>query len=217
MLSHASRANGLRRQSLLQLEAAGIEPLILESTYAGEHTDAEVRRRGYDALQHHHPDLGLLFFEDDIVVNAALFKRHLELAIAAQRVVAFCALNRRHYQAGVIGQPRLPVRLDPIPGYSEDRGFHGSQALYLPADLCRFGLEHPEMFMAEDGGPLTQPAILPDHLRGKVCGFDFWIKHHAALVGGILAAIPNSVDHVGMMKSGAYWRSPTYGTPTKPA
>jgi len=71
--------------------------------------------------------------------------------------------------------------------------------------------------MGPRGEPLTQPVIPPDHARGKITGFDFWIKHTAQQFGGMLVALPNSIDHddrgsVNGERTSA-WRSPTYGIP----
>lgn len=215
MLSHESRADTLRRESLAQLAAAGITPIVIEST-ATSGTDAEVRRRAYDALEHAN-EHGLVFLEDDILVRPSLFQRHVRMAVDAQAVTVFCAVNERHYPPGILEQPRLPASLTPMPTYDANRGYHGSMAVYLPPALVAHGLTHPHGFMRPDGAPLTTPAIRPDHQRGKVTGFDFWIKHHARAFGGILVALPNSVDHIGLSvrnnQRAAPWRSPTFHTP----
>ena len=215
MLSHASRREGARVESLAQLAAAGIYPQVIES-HATERSDAEVRRRAYDALSRAAGD-ALLFFEDDILVRPALLNDHLALAEAAEITTALCAINARHYPPGVLSENPMRVRLEPVPNYAADRGFHGSMAVYLPPALVTHGLEHPEQFMRRDGTALVNPVIPPDFQRGKVTGFDFWIKHAAQRFGGMRVALPNSVDHddrgsVHGERTSA-WRSPTYGIP----
>jgi hypothetical protein len=104
-----------------------------------------------------------------------------------------------------------------MPAYDDNRGYHGSMAVYLPPALVAHGLTRPHEFMRPNGAPLTDPVIQPDHQRGKVTGFDFWIKHHARAFGGILVALPNSVDHVGLSVHGSArataWRSPSFPIP----
>jgi len=215
MLSHESRADSYRKESLAQLAAAGITPIVIEST-ATSGTDAEVRRRAYDALEHA-TAAGLVFLEDDIHVRSSLFLRHVAMAIDAQAVTVFCAVNQRHYPPGTLFQPSLIASLAPMPAYDDNRGYHGSMAVYLPPALVAHGLTHPHEFMRADGSPLTTPVITPDHQRGKVTGFDFWIKHHARAFGGILVALPNSVDHVGLSvrnnQRASPWRSPSFLIP----
>jgi len=215
MLSHASRREGARVESLAQLAAAGIHPQIIES-HATEKSDAEVRRRAYDALRRAAGD-ALLFLEDDILVRPALLNTHLALAEASGVTTALCAINARHYPPGVLSENPMRVRLEPIPNYAADRGFHGSMAVYLPPALVEYGWAHPEQFVRADGTALVDPVIPPDFQRGKVTGFDFWLKHTAQRFGGMRVALPNSVDHddrgsVHGSRGGA-WRSPTFSVP----
>jgi hypothetical protein len=220
MLSHITRAETSRVASLQQLAAAGITPVIVESTAPPvAHTAPEVRRRGYDALKvaAGDPD-GLVFYEDDILVNPERFHKHLALAVEAGVTTTFCATKPRLYPPGVLNQPSLRVSLVPVPNYAENRGWFGSHAVYLPASLVQYGLDHPEQFMRPDGSPLSDPVIPPDHAREKVTGFDFWIKHTVQQFGGLLVAIPNSVDHddrgsVRLRGTRPPWTSPTFHTP----
>jgi len=215
MLSHASRALGLRRESIAHLAAAGVTPSVVEST-ATAGTDAEVRRRAYDALALAN-DAGLVFLEDDILVRPSLFVRHVHMAVDAAAVTVFCAVNERHYPPRMLDRPTLTASLTPMPAYDADRGYHGSMAVYLPPALVAHGLARPHEFMQPDGTPLEHPVIEPDRARGKVTGFDFWIKHHARAFGGILVALPNSVDHVGLSvrnnQRASPWRSPSFLIP----
>lgn len=214
MLSHVSRRDTARAASLQQLACAGIHPHLVES-HAATPSDAEVRRRAYDALQLARD--ALVFFEDDILVRPDLLHKHLALASVARTTTALCAVNARHYPPAALTEAPMRVRLEPIPNYAANRGFHGSMALYLPRVMVEHGRAHPEEFMRPDGAPLDRPVIPPDHLRGKVTGFDFWVKHTAQAFGGMLVALPNSVDHDdhGSVRGGARkpWRSPTYRTP----
>lgn len=217
MLSHVSRADTYRPATLAALSAADVHPTVIESTYDGATPDAEVRARAYDALRLAQGD-SLLFLEDDLDVRPELFKRHLAMAVEANVTTVFCAVNRRHYPPGLIDgcEPpaHLPAQLVPIPDFDADRGYHGSMAVYLPPGLVAHALARPEEFITPWGTPLTQPVIEPDHLRGKVTGFDFWIKANARSFGGMLIAVPNSIDHVGRnIRTGHAWPSPTFSIP----
>src|SRR5690625_798441 len=180
MISHESRALTMRVESLTQLASVGIKPVVIESTYDGDNPDAEVRRLGYEALKHGTSE-GLLFFEDDIIVNPELLPWHIERARRAQLLAALCTVNERHYNPNVLrdikeGAPLKP-RFARIPRYDADRGFHGSMALYLPPKLVVYGLARQTEFQQPDGSHLEHPVIPPDYQRGKVTGFDFWIKY----------------------------------------
>lgn len=215
MISHKSRALTLRIESLAQLASVGIKPVVIESTYDGDNPSAEVRRLGYEALKYGN-DQGLLFFEDDIIVNADLLPWHIERARRAKLLVAFCAVNKRHYKYSIMRDVELGAKLYPhfarIPRYDDDMGFHGSMAMFLPPRLVVYGLARQTEFQQPDGSCLENPVIPPDYQRGKVTGFDFWIKYAARVAPlkdrGMFAAIPNSVDHVG--RSDGRWRSPTF-------
>lgn len=209
MLSHESRRSS-RSRSSASVRAAGAKvDVAIMSEYTGIHPDAEVRRRGYDALSESKGD-GIVFLEDDIEVRTDLFQRHVNMAVAADRITVFCAVNKRHYPPGVLGKPALPVSLEPIPNYDADRGFHGSMAVYIPEKVVQYGLLHPGEFMEPRGGRLEHLVIEPDRLRGKVTGFDFWLKHTARQFGGMLVALPNSVNHVSRKGT---WPSLTYHVP----
>lgn len=210
MLSHVDRREA-RDRSLLSLREAGVGDVpVIGSYYRGPNPDAEVRARAYDALAAVDRGRGVVFLEDDIEVRAELFHRHVALAVEADVAVAFCAVNARHYPPGTLDQPTLPVSLAPIPGYAADRGFHGSMAVYLPPAMVAYGLDRREEFQEIDGSPLERPVIPPDFARRKVTGFDFWLKHTARRFGGMLVALPNSVNHVSRHGT---WPSLTYHVP----
>src|SRR5690606_25671474 len=156
-----------------RLAAAGVHPIVVESTYDGPTPDAEVRARAYDALRLAEGD-ALVFLEDDLDIRPGLFHRHLGMAVAAGCVTAFCAVNRRHYPVGALDQAALPAPWAPSPSDAADRGFHGSMAVYVPAAMVTHALLRRSEFQAPDGSPLTHPVIPPDFARGKVTGFDFW-------------------------------------------
>lgn len=206
MLSHESRVES-RLRSLDSFPLCATVHIV-ESTYSGPNPDAEVRARAYDALTLARGG-GLVFLEDDIEIRP-LFRRHLDLAITADRITAFCAVNERHYPPGTLERDALPVTLAPIPNYDADRGFHGSMAVYVPARVVEYGVEREREFRNEDGGPLEHPVIPPDHLRRKVTGFDFWLKHTARKFGGMYVALPNSVNHVSRHGT---WPSLTFHVP----
>lgn len=196
MLSHVSRAHTVRAESLRQLEAASIKPRIIES-HATTRSDAEVRRRAYDAFSFASEDTdGLVFFEDDIYVNAPLLNRQLTTAVNLGEVVALCALRLSLYPPGIRRQiergeqPREGIY--ELVNHAAYRGFHGSQAVYLPPDLITYALDRPQEFMDPDGKPLTVPSVPADVERGKVTGFDFWLK---CRVDRMFVAVPNPVDH----------------------
>lgn len=210
MLSHVDNRES-RDRSLASLAAAGVTPEVLLSFYRGPHPDAEVRRAGYDALSAAYTAGGaLVFLEDDIEVRPDLFRRHVAMAEEADVITAFCAVNKRHYPPGVLDRDSLPVSLAPIPDYDADRGFHGSMAVYVPARVVEYAIDRQEEFQEADGSPLERPVIPPDFARRKVTGFDFWLKHTARKFGGMLVALPNSVNHVSRHGT---WPSLTFHVP----
>lgn len=209
MLSHESRRSSRSRSSASVLAAGAKVDVVIMSEYTGLHPGAEVRRRGYDALEES-KGAGIVFLEDDIECRPDLFTRHVAMAVEADTITAFCAVNKRHYPPGTLDQKALPVSLAPIPAYDADRGFHGSMAVYIPQKVVEYGLLHPGEFMEPNGGRLEHLVIEPDRLRGKVTGFDFWLKHIAPLFGGMLVALPNSVNHASRHGT---WPSLTYHVP----
>lgn len=213
MLSHVDNRES-RERSLASLATANVTPGVLLSFYRGPNPDAEVRRAGYDALSVAYTAGGpLVFLEDDIEVRPDLFQRHVGMAVEADVITAFCAVNKRHYPHGVLEQATLPVSLEPIPNYDADRGFHGSMAVYVPARVVEYAVEREEEFREPDASPLERPVIAPDFARRKVTGFDFWLKHTARRFGGMYVALPNSVDHVSRYGT---WPSLTYRVPVGP-
>lgn len=211
MLSHASRTES-RTKSLASLARATALPVtVIESTYTGPTPDAEVRARGYDALMAA-SGRDMVFLEDDIEVHPDLFRRHLLMAAAAGVVTVFCAVNARHYPPGILDEVTLDAELLPLPNFDADRGYHGSMAVFIPQAVVEHGLNRRHEFQRPDGSPLTQPVIEPDRLRGKVTGFDFWLKHTARAFGGMLVAVPNSVNHVSRHGT---WPSLTYHVPER--
>lgn len=210
MLSHETRVAS-RAASLASLAQAGVEPELVISTYTGPTPDAEHRRAAFTAVTYAHSrSEALVFLEDDIEARPDLLQRHVDMAAAADVITVFCAVNERHYPDGVLEQAELPVSLAPIPNYDADRGFHGSMAVFVPQRVVEYGVAHPEQFQQPDGSPLERPVIEPDHKRGKVTGFDFWLKSVARRFGGMLVALPNSVNHVSRHGT---WPSLTFHVP----
>ena len=207
MLSHESRVES-RLRSLDSFPLCAVVHIV-ESAYSGPNPDAEVRARAYDALTLARGG-GLVFLEDDIEVRPDLFQRHVAMAEEADVITAFCAVNKRHYPPGVLDRDSLPVSLAPIPDYDADRGFHGSMAVYIPARVVEYAIDRQEEFQEADGSPLERPVIPPDFARRKVTGFDFWLKHTARKFGGMLVALPNSVNHVSRHGT---WPSLTFHVP----
>lgn len=215
VLTKASRATTTLPRTLRDLADAGINPQTITSTYTGPLPDAEVRRQALNAIQLAAGDpLGMLFFEDDIAVDAPLFQHHLRLALSMSRIVAFCTVNPKHHPPGMLNDPSpILARLEALPAwdapYGRDGGFHGSMAVYLPPAVVRFALDRPHEFQRDDGAALTVPVIAPDAQHHRITGFDLWLKHHAKSFGGIYGAFPNPVDHLG--DGGHRWRALTYG------
>jgi hypothetical protein len=194
-----------------------------------ELADAEVRLLGGLAC-HVAAAAGtsLLFLEDDLLVNAHLFRRHLQEAEARQVPVTFCLIRESLYPLGVrdcIKRKRpLPVTIVRLVGADADRGFHGSMAVFLPKAMTAYAGENPGDFMNADGSHLRHPVLVADKLRNKVCGFDFWVKEVSNAFGGLHAGIPNSVDHLDppsvrarlgkMPARSGRMRSGTFGWPT---
>lgn len=184
MLSHVSRRDTIRKRTLEQLPVA---PIVVES-FATSGTDAEVRRKAYECMRHAEGDM--VFLEDDLKVNAPLFLRQVERAKNLGEVTVFCLLRKSLYPAWAL-RSSAPEGLVPMVGFDAYRGFHGTMAVYLPESLVSYALAHPEEFH-DNGEPLKKPVVPADFERGKVTGFDFWLKCRARRM---FVAIPNPIDH----------------------
>lgn len=230
MVSHESRED-VRARTLEQLRKVDVIPRVLISVNRDPSlADAEVRLLGGIACRiADAANAGLLFLEDDLLVDAHLFPRHVSMAESLGHPVTFCLLREALYPLGIrdcLKRKRpLPVSIVHLNGADADRGFHGSMAVYLPRAMTSYAAENPHDFMTDDGRHLTEPVLVADKVRHKVCGFDFWVKEVSASFGGLHAAIPNSIDHVhetsvrarlrGERADGGRERSGTFGWPTQ--
>lgn len=229
MVSHESRTE-VRERTLEQLRRVDVVPRVLISTNRDPSlADAEVRLLGGLACRiADAANAGLLFLEDDLLVDTHLFPRHLTMAESLGHPVTFCLLREALYPLGIrdcLKRKRpLPVSIVHLNGADADRGFHGSMAVYLPRAMTSYAAENPHDFMTDDGAHLTEPVLVADKVRHKVCGFDFWVKEVSASFGGLHAAIPNSIDHLdpksvkaqleGKPGRNGQMRSGTFGWPT---
>lgn len=207
-------------RALAGLAAADIFPEVVTDTATRGDKDARVRRLGLVAARiAARAGRPLLFLEDDIrVTDPALLAHQIDAAVRADRITLLCAVNAAHYPLGTFPKPagRTVARLAPMPAPTAARGrqggMHGSMAVMIPPRVVEAAVSHPLDLADADGQPLRQPAIRADHERGRIVGFDFWLKDVAATFGGALVAIPNPIDHMGDGPSEA-WRSPTADWP----
>jgi len=208
MISCAQRASTERARSLQSLNEAGVIVLIQESPCnpAGpalnKHAAFHAIRSAYEISSR------VLFLEDDITVKPDL-TLFLSMAEDLGRITTFCVLRDRLYLQDPYGDltarlvPLNPSQV-PLDRRTDGRGgFYGTQAIYLPPHVTSAVLAHQSDFVREDGSPLT------DEEAGD--GFDFWLKRHAAWLGGIFAAFPNPVQH----RNPAKMKSVTRGRPAK--
>lgn len=191
MLSHHSRAETARVDSIRGLHHAGVKPRILESTTTTP-SDAEVRRLAWFVAKkaEGNPD-GLIFMEDDLVV---LHPDRLKAFLVAPRPryeLVTLTLLRKELLGNYAGDPNGVQPLD-MSLFSADRGFHGSMFMWLSAELVTRILSKPEEFMTDDGTRLTDPVTPSEVRRGRVCGFDFWLKDN---VWSAASMEPNPVTH----------------------
>lgn len=227
VISKAARADTTRPSTMLDLQGAGLNPILIVSTYDGPTPAAEVRRLGLIAAEHARDRNGttdLLFCEDDItIVDEDLLHYQLSAARAARRITTLCALNPRHYPAETWheNQP-IRARLERLPDATaptgRQGGFHGSQALYLPRAVVQHIVDNPFDFQRVDGQPLDGPMARTesDYRHQLITGFDMWIKDKAIRYGGIFAAIPSPIDHLGDNPARERWRNPTAGWKWRP-
>lgn len=149
-------------------------------------------------------------------------------------IIVFCAVQERHHQPQAridarFGRPMRP-HFAVMPHYRESHGanggFHGSMCVWIPpaivsratTDWHEF-INHPVDDTNAPGMPadlrhLTEPVLDLDRQRGKITGFDFWLRERAPEYGGIMVATPNPVDHVGDNPDTERFRSKSYGWST---
>jgi len=199
MISHVSRghAGGLREQSLKALAVAGIHPTVIISTVLTG-SDVEVKRVAWHAIHHglNHPH-GLLFFEDDITVEASTLQAALDLDFGTHDVITLCLLRRTllpaaHQERYSDGRTPYVVPIGRGDWADDKRGFHGSMGLWLSPELVRRAVAAKLEFMTTTGEVLREPVTPAEVARGKPCGFDFWLRDRALSPATI---IPNPIGH----------------------
>jgi len=199
MISHVSRGftGGLRDQSLAALSRADVYPTVVVSTITPG-SDVEVKRIAWHAIHHglHHPD-GLLFFEDDITVEASTMRAALAIDYGDHDVITFCLLRRTllpasHQDRYSHGQAPYVVPIGREDWSDDKRGFHGSMGLWLSPDLVRRAVAAKSEFMTATGEVLRDPVTPAEVARGKPCGFDFWLRDRALSPATIM---PNPIGH----------------------
>jgi hypothetical protein len=199
MISHVSRgyAGGLRDQSIQALQAAGINPTVVVSTRIPG-SDTEVKRVAWHAIHHgaNHPD-GLLFFEDDITVNADILRATLNLDFGDHDLITLCLLRRSllpasHQDRYSDGRTPYVVPIGRDVWQDDKRGFHGSMGLWLSPTLIARVISSKHEFMTGTGEPITAPTTPAEIIRGKPCGFDFWLRDRAMNPATV---IPNAIGH----------------------
>lgn len=184
-------------ETLCQLSEVGLSPdQTLSSPCAGSIEDN--RYKAYHLANRAYAlDWGLLFLEDDIDV-APTFSEFLRRAVAHNRLTTFSLLRNSLYPQGYESRRRFMAAKDPR-GYLGElvrlpdapvqarRGFHGSQAVYLPPEMVQALVEAREDFVDDD-----ESRYPPGTVRH---GFDFWVKDNVHRFGGLYAAHPNPVQH----------------------
>ncbi|MCA1806627.1 MAG: hypothetical protein LC687_02010, partial [Actinobacteria bacterium] len=177
MISCVQRRDTERPITLRELAKVGIHPHVVESP-CNPAGGPQNRQAAFRALQRAGGE-GLLFLEDDIIVNEFLFPDMLHQAEERGVVTTFTCFRDSLHPKGTFDS--MTPRLVKLVNTQERRGFYGTQAIYLPKWAVELALEDWASFVNEDGSPL--PAC---H------GFDFWIKNH---IPNIYMAFPNPIDH----------------------
>lgn len=200
MISCAQRV-AEREQTLDQLHEAlptpvdvlemPCQPPSIEANRWGAFTGAE---RALDQ------GAGMLFLEDDIDINVDTFADLVEYAHWSGYITTFCVMRNRLYPEKFERDWQIEARKRGGTGYASlvglsreaseaRRGFHGSQALYLPPHALWTIVREQDAFVNKDGTQ-KEPGSIPH-------GFDFWVKDNAWRegLGGIYAAYPNPVQH----------------------
>lgn len=194
-----------RARTLAGLAAVGVHPIVTESPCdpAGASLN---RHAAWHAISPH--DEPVLFLEDDVDA-AAWLPDALRLASAWGSIVTLCLLrdsllpddvqvtltrHRDSYPVSII--PLVPERVE------ARRGFYGTQAVVLPQGVVAAIRRAKADFVRPDGTP--DPTV--EH------GFDFWLKDHAAELGGIHVLLPNPVQHRNPPKMRRVTRGMTPGS-----
>jgi hypothetical protein len=183
MISCRQRRDTERPLTLASLDRVGIRPRVFESP-CDPPSPRENRRVSLEALTWARGH-DVLFFEDDVDADETL-PAWLELARAQRQPVTFCLIRPAWHP------PQIRRQLDEgraiTPGlYPVQRfaSWYGTQAIYLPAGLVDFIVDHPA-FMRQNmhrGEPTWT-------------GFDLFLREHLKSSGyHLLAALPNPVEH----------------------
>ena len=180
----ASQADAFGLESRVVLEDC--EPPRVENVLRGAWRAMQMARE---------EGTGLLFLEDDVDFSRH-FPTFLQMAVENDLLTTFIVFRDSLYPDGfetaamyAEGKARGQLVRLHDGRVAARRGFHGSQALYLPPRVLEAASEDRGTFVREDGLPL-------EPLRNeKRFGFDFWLKDRAADFGGIFAAYPNPVQH----------------------
>lgn len=204
-------------KTFAQVTAMGLTPIPLRSACQPPSVEDNLWK-AYRAAQHAAEDEdGLLFLEDDVDFNEH-FPRFLNAAVDKGVLTTFILFRESLYPGPSYSNPSRDKpnvgHLVPLnrAAVKARRGFHGSQAIYLPPHGVERLLGASERFVQADGSPLEAGSE-------KRHGFDFWVKDNAHLLGGLFCAWPNPVQHREEAPSTfngkvTNFRSRTYGAPT---
>lgn len=176
MLSHELRRDTERPITLSSLEAAGISPVVHETT--GPPATEKVLRGSREALRGVTADA--LFFEDDVLVTPDLLT-WLPALRSQPHIVTLCLMRRRMHPRSVLadfdaGRP-IPRGILPLRG----DWWWGAQALYLPASVVQRVLSDENYVQVSTRKGET-----------RIRGFDHWLQTR---IGNIHGAFPNPAQH----------------------
>lgn len=182
MISCVQRADTERAQTLAELKAVGIEPVVTESRCdpAGPSLN---RHAAWRALRD--VEGPVLFVEDDItpmdcIGDAIALARELDVLLDFN-------LKRRRLMDGaeaIGGLGRFTAFRLPRGNVEARRGWYGTQCVYMPERAVRL--------VQERFTDLVKPCGCP---KPAEFGFDFWLKEHAESLGGMHALDPPPVRH----------------------
>ena len=177
-------------KTLPQLDRVGLYPdVTLMSPCAAGGSVEDNRYKAYHLAKMavEADDDGLLFLEDDIDVADTL-PGFVRRARSHGLLTTFCVMRNSLYPEGFESKMRFAAAKSkrgvqgkivelPLGPAQARRGFHGSQALWLPRPVLEAVLEARESFVDADGERCERGTI--EH------GFDFWVKDNAHRFGGI--------------------------------
>lgn len=219
MISHYTRAETSRKATLAQLYSLGIHPIVTESIVRIG-SDSEVKRMAWHAVMKADPIDGVLFFEDDLVIDPVRMLWFLAQPKPKFDLVVLCLLREGLYpydlRVSMRFQTKTRLHIAKLDRdlFSADRGFHGSMALWLSPRLVTRMRTNRTDFMYLDGKVLREPVTASERIRRKPCGFDFWLKDN---VMSAAVVFPNPVDHAAAVStlSGVMstHHSPSFGVP----